>query len=316
MDYIQAIGGLILLIVAGDMLVRGGVSLAQRLGISPMVIGLTIIAFGTSAPELMVGIDAVLKGAPTLALGNVVGSNIANILLVLGVPALIAPIACNAPRIGRNFMIMAAITVLFIMMAQAGSFQWIQGLVLLAILTTFLYYSATRSKLKPEGVDPLEELDGLEDGPDSMPKSIIYTIIGLFGLAAGAEFLVTGSVSIARGLGVSEALIGLTLVAIGTSLPELVTSITAAKRGHSDVAVGNVIGSNIFNLLAIIGFSSLFGEIPVTENFKKVDLWVMLVSVIALAPFCALKTRVKKTAGIFMLVGYAAYILYLAQSVL
>ncbi|WND01633.1 calcium/sodium antiporter [Temperatibacter marinus] len=314
MDYVQAIAGLVVLIIAGDILVRGGVSLARRYDISPMVIGLTIIAFGTSAPELMVGIDAVLNDAAGLALGNVVGSNIANVLLVIGVPALIAPIACNAPRLGRNYFIMAAVTLIFIMMAQTGNFKWPQGMILLALLATFLYYSATRSKQCSESIDPLTEIDGLEDEPDSVTKASFFTIIGLIGLAFGADLLVTGSVSIARELDVSEEVIGLTMVAIGTSLPELVTSVTAALRGHSDVAVGNVIGSNIFNLLAIIGVSSLFGEIPVSNNAKQVDLWVMLASVIALAPFIALKTKVKKTAGIMMLFGYTAYIFHLAQS--
>lgn len=339
MDYIQAIAGLVILIITGDMLVRGGVSMARRLGISPMVIGLTIIAFGTSAPELVVGIDAVLNGAPTLALGNVVGSNIANILLVIGLPALIAPIACNAPRVGRNFMIMAAVSFIFVMMAQNTSFAWPQGLVLLTMLSAFLYYSATRCRqsVAIEGVgdcsgtetdstaktkegetcesEDFSDIEAIEGKPDSMTKAAIYTVIGLIGLTLGADLLVKGAVSIAQGLAIDEAIIGLTLVALGTSLPELVTSVTAAIRGHSDVAVGNVIGSNIFNLLAIIGVSSLFGEIPVLQQFKQVDLWVMLATVIAVAPFIALKTKIRKKTGILMLLGYGAYIFYLAQTV-
>lgn len=320
MDYLQAISGLVLLIITGDLLVRGSVSLAQRMGVSPMVIGLTIIAFGTSAPELVVAIDAVITGAPSLALGNVVGSNIANVLLVLGVPALVAPILCNTPRLGRNFSIMAAVTVIYTIIALLGDFTWMEGILLLIMLMGFLYYSATRSKsptVEISSTTPSDDTENNQDEePDSTPKAIIFTLVGLAGLAFGADLLVQGAVQIASNLGVSEAIIGLTLVAIGTSLPELVTTITAAARGHSDVAIGNVIGSNIFNLLAITGISSLFGTIPVPDSFRALDLWVMLASVIILIPFIAFRMNIARVAGLVMLGGYIGYMTYIAQKAL
>jgi len=314
MAYIYIIAGLVVLLFAGDFLVRGAVSLAQRFGVPTLVIGLTIIAFGTSAPELVVGVDAVLSGAPTLALGNVVGSNIANILLVIGIPAFIAPMTCNAPRMGRNLMIMLGASGVFIFMASSGTITASHGLILLILLACFLLYSGLRGKKDQttEGVDL--DFDEIEDKPDSYGKAVFFVIAGLVGLTIGAELLVGGSVTVARSWGVSEAVIGLSLVAIGTSLPELVTAVVAAVRGHCDVAVGNVIGSNIFNLLGIVGVSSLFGNIPVPPSFLEVDLWIMLGASLLLLPYRHLKSNVGKISGGAMLLFYIVYMYYLTSS--
>ncbi|MEX0300279.1 MAG: calcium/sodium antiporter [Kordiimonas sp.] len=314
MAYLQVVAGLVLLVFAGDFLVRGAVSIAQRAGVSKLVIGLTIVAFGTSAPELVVGIDAVLKNAPTLALGNVVGSNIANILLVLGVPALIAPMACSAPRLGRNLMIMLAGSALFVGLAHGGQFAWPQGLILLTFLTLFLVYSGMRAKAVPGGENEIDGLDEIQEEPDNYGLSVILIIGGLAGLAIGADMLVVGSVDIARGFGVSEAVIGLTLVAIGTSLPELATALVASVRGHCDVAVGNVVGSNIFNILGIMGVTSLVGTVPVPNSFLEVDLWVMIGSSALLIPYCHLRSKVGKFSGVILIGLYASYMFYLSQS--
>jgi cation:H+ antiporter len=315
MAYVQVVAGLVLLVFAGDYLVRGSVSLARRAGISKLVIGLTIVAFGTSAPELVVGIDAVLKDAPTLALGNVVGSNIANVLLVVGLPAMIAPMKCCAPRLGRNLMIMIAASIIFIAMAFEGAFHWQQGVIMLTLLLLFLLYSAMRRKQCPkEAAAEMEEMEELNQKPDGYPLATAMVFFGLAGLIFGADMLVIGSVEIARNFGVSEAVIGLTLVALGTSLPELMTALMAAIRGHCDVAVGNVIGSNIFNTLGIIGVSSLVGEIPVPESFLRVDLWVMLGAALLLVPFTRLRSQVGKMSGFAMFSLYIGYIVYLAQS--
>jgi len=311
MSYIQVVAGLVLLVFAGDFLVRGAVSMAQRAGISKLVIGLTIVAFGTSAPELVVGIDAVLKGAPTLALGNVVGSNIANILLVLGIPALIAPVACTAHRLGRNLMLMIAASVLFIGLAYSGEFAWRQGIVLLIFLSLFLIYSGMRAKTMPCG---MEDSCGLEETPDTYGLSALFILGGLLGLAIGADLLVIGSVDIARSFGVPEAVIGLTLVALGTSLPELATGLVAAVRGHCDVAVGNVIGSNLFNILGIMGITSLVGTVPVPPSFLQVDMWVMLGSSMLLIPYCQLRAKVGKISGVILIGLYGAYMFYVSQS--
>jgi len=314
MAYIQVVAGLVLLVFAGDFLVRGAVSLAQRAGISTLIIGLTVVAFGTSAPELVVGIDAVLTGAPTLALGNVVGSNIANVLLVVGLPALIAPMTCTAPRLGRNLMIMLVATALFIGLAHSGSMGHQEGIILLAFLALFLTYSGLRAKTATCGGAVCDEESDIPDTPDSYMLAGALVVGGLLGLGIGADLLVKGAVKIAVSYGVSEAVIGLTLVALGTSLPELVTALVAAVRGHCDVAVGNVIGSNIFNLLGIMGVTSMVGNVPVPESFLQVDLWVMLVSSMLLIPFCTMRSRVGKGAGATMIALYIGYIVYLAHN--
>lgn len=314
MAYIQVVAGLVLLVFAGDFLVRGAVSLAQRAGISKLIIGLTIVAFGTSAPELVVGIDAVLEGAPTLAIGNVVGSNIANVLLVVGLPAIIAPMTCDAPRIGRNLMIMLVATALFIGLAYTGSFGFREGLILAIFLILFLVYSGLRAKSLDSDLEPVEEIEGFQEKPDSYGLASLLVVGGLIGLAFGADLLVVGSVDIAKSFGVSEAVIGLTLVALGTSLPELVTALVAAVRGHCDVAVGNVIGSNLFNLLGIMGITSMVGVVPVPDSFLEVDLWVMLGASMLLIPFCRLRSKVGKLSGVAMVSMYVAYMVYLAHA--
>lgn len=314
MAYLEVIAGIILLVVAGDFLVRGAVSVAHRAGVSALVIGLTIVSIGTSAPELVVGVDAVLKGSPTLALGNVVGSNIANSLLVVGLPALIAPMSCDAPRLGRNLIFMLAATALFMLLSLDGHYDWSNGLLLLGMLVMFLVYSGRRAQRCPSEVEGMDEITAIEQNPISKRKSWIMVLGGMAGLALGADLLVVGSIELARAYGISEALIGLTLIALGTSLPELVTSIIAAVRGHCDVAVGNVIGSNIFNLLGIVGVSSIVGDIPVPKSFLQIDLWVMLGASLLLVPFVRLRSQIGKLAGFVMVALYAGYIIHLANS--
>lgn len=316
MAYFEVLAGLVILVIAGDFLVRGAVALAKHMGISTFVIGLTIVAFGTSAPELVVAIDAVLIGSPALAIGNVVGSNIANVLLVIGIPALIYPINCAGPRLTKNLMIMLAATLLFIFMGMAtqGVFSTAQGIIFLAFLTLFLVYSALRAKAHPEQIVPVDEFDGIPLKEAGYGLSFTMIIGGMVGLVYGAEMLVDGAVVVAREWGINEEVIGLTLVAIGTSLPELVTALMAAIRRHHDVAVGNVIGSNLFNLLAVIGAATLFGDIPVPESFMKVDLWVMLAASIALLPYCHFKQNIGRFSGIGFLVAYGIYMVYLAQA--
>ena len=318
MAYLQVVAGLVLLVVAGDYLVRGSVSLAMRAGISKLIIGLTIVAFGTSAPEMVVGVDAVLKGAPTLAIGNIVGSNIANALLVVGLPAIIAPMTCGATKIGRNLAFMILSTLLFIYFAYDGMFDWSDGVMLLIGLGIFLMFSVMGRKACPKEaaahLAEMEEMEELDRKPDSYRTALFCVFGGLIGLAVGADLLVVSSVEIARHYGISEAVIGLTLVALGTSLPELMTSIMAAYRGQCDVAVGNVIGSNIFNILAIMGISTMFGDIPVPDSFLRVDLWVMLGSSLLLIPFVRMRSQVGKASGFVMVGLYVAYIVYLAHS--
>lgn len=302
-DLLLAGLGLILLVVAGDALVRGAVNLALRLGIPPLVVGLTVVAFGTSAPELLVSIQAVLRDAPGIALGNVVGSNIANILLVLGLPALISVIHSSQTDTRESYVTMLLASALFIGLAFVGVLTWWSGLVLLAGLGLMLWQSYRSAMAHRAGA---ADVEGAVLGMAGW-KIAALLVAGLIGLPIGADLLVDASVNIARDLGISETVIGLTLVAVGTSLPELATSVIAAIRRSADVALGNVIGSNLFNLLGIIGVTSLVAPVPVAPEFLSYDLWVMLGTALLLAPFVLFGRDIGRGTGVLFVALYVAY---------
>ncbi|MDZ4094543.1 MAG: calcium/sodium antiporter [Paracoccaceae bacterium] len=304
MDFLYVAGGLVLLVFAGDALVRGAVNLSLRLGIPALVVGLTVVAFGTSAPELLVSVRAVLDGAPGLALGNVVGSNIANILLVLGIPAMISVIHSSQLDLNRSYLTMLAATVLFIAVALMGPIGPVHGLILLAGLAAMLFDNFRTARAHRAEAEP--ELEGV-DPSMRWWKICAFLGAGLIGLPLGADFLVRGAVNIARDQGISEAVIGLTLVAVGTSLPELATSVVAAFKKQADVAMGNVIGSNVFNLLGIIGISGLIGDLPVPEQMLRSDLWVMLAVTLLLVPFILMRHFITRTVGIGFVAIYGIY---------
>lgn len=309
MDFLLAGLGLVILLLAGDALVRGAVNTSLRLGVPALIVSLTIVSFGTSAPELLIAISAIDEGAPGLALGNVVGSNTANILLVLGAPALIAGLDTSDCDTRKSYVMMLVASVLFIALAFTGTFTWLHGLILLAALAVVLTDQA-RDALRHRREAPDEEED-VEGADPEMPwwKIAVFLLLGLAGLPLGAEILVDSATDIAREFGVSDTVIGLTLVAIGTSLPELATTVMAALRRQADVALGNVIGSNVFNLLGIIGVASLFGSIPVDRQFLTQDLWVMLGASILIAPFVfSNKLNMTKRWGIALTGAYAAYL--------
>ncbi|QDG76488.1 calcium/sodium antiporter [Labrenzia sp. PHM005] len=322
-DYISLAGGLVVLIIAGDVLVRGAVGIAQRLGIPNLVIGLTIVAFGTSAPELVISLKAALKDAGGIAIGNVVGSNIANVLLVLGMPALIAATPCGEQGATRTAVFMVAVTLVFIALCFYSPIGLWAGLLLLALLAVFLAGSTIaarrhRRDLKAAanaaGADVAtdsfdeDELEDVDDVPDSVWIAIIYIVLGLVGLPLGAHFTITGATTIATAWGVSEAVIGLTVIALGTSLPELATTVMAAIRQHGGVAIGNVIGSNIFNLLAIIGITAVVVPIDVPQEVLKLDVWVMLACAVLLTALAGFKICLGKISGFVMTAAYALYI--------
>ncbi|TDI62166.1 MAG: calcium/sodium antiporter [Alphaproteobacteria bacterium] len=310
MDYAIAALGLAMLVGGGELLVRGSIALALRLNVTPWVIGLTVVAFGTSAPELVVSLDAALiKDTPQLALGNVVGSNIANVLLVLGVPALIVGMSCTASALSRDTLIMVGGTILFIVLCMFGALGFWSGVILFAVLIVHMTHAARSARANPEMVDEeMEELDADTLAKLTLAKSLTLVAIGFVGLCIGAHLLVVGAIDVARSLGISEAAIGLTMVAIGTSLPELSTSIVAALRKHCDVAIGNVIGSNLFNLLGIMGITSMITVIPVPESFLTIDLWVMLGTALMLIPIGVFNAPINRMTGIIFLTAYASYI--------
>ncbi|MCA2013868.1 calcium/sodium antiporter [Cereibacter sphaeroides] len=304
LDIVMVVAGLVLLVLAGDALVKGAVNLSLRLGVPALIVGLTVVAFGTSAPELLVSVDAILDGAPALALGNVVGSNIANILLVLGIPALIAAVPVSRSLM-HDFGIMMAASALFIALAWLGPITWWHGLILLAGLGAMLWNSYARAQAHRKSDEA--ELEGAEDGISGL-KIGLYLLGGIIGLPLGANLLVQGATDIALVLGVSEAVIGLTLVAVGTSLPELATTVAAALRREAGVAMGNVIGSNIFNLLGIIGIASLVGPIPVPETMLHLDLWLMLGASALLGLFVATGRSIGKISGVILILAYVVYV--------
>ncbi len=309
MAWISVCIGLVVLLLAGDSLVKGAVNLSLRLGIPALIVSLTIVAFGTSAPELLIAIKAVLDGASGIAIGNVVGSNTANVLLVLGVPAILATLKTSECDTRKSYLFMIVASVVFTAIAMTGTFTWVKGLVLLALLAVMLGDQMLEALRHNKSNDTSIE-DDLEGVDPDMPwwKIILFLILGLIGLPLGADLLVDGSSTIARSFGVSEAVIGLTLVALGTSLPELATTVMAALRNQADVALGSVIGSNMFNLLAIIGIASLVGDIDVAQSILGFDIWVMLGASLLLGVFVFTKINITKIWGILFSALYAGYI--------
>ena len=309
MEFLFAGIGLVILLLAGDLLVRGAVNTSLRLGVPALIVSLTVVAFGTSAPELIISIQAIDDGAPGLALGNVVGSNTANVLLVLGLPALIAGLATSFCDTTKSYLAMMAATLLFILGAFLGPITWMHGLVFLAVLALILGDQAHEALAHRRASS--RETEDLEGVDPSMRwwKISLFMVLGLIGLPLGADILVDSSLVIAGRYGVSDSVIGLTLVALGTSLPELATTVMAAIRRQADVALGNVIGSNLFNLLGIIGIASLFGAIPVAPAFLRFDLWVMLGASVILAPFVFSRTlNMTRGWGLLLTALYLIYI--------
>lgn len=314
MEYLALLGGLFLLLFAGDLLVRGAVALANELDIPPLLIGLTIVAFGTSAPELLIGIQSALAGLPDIALGNAVGSNIANVLLVLGIPAMIYPICCNQPAIRRNTLFMILVSLFFVYLAFQGVLTFWMGASLFFLVIVFLGYAWYRAVTTNGAVDQLAELDEIEGVPQENWKVAAFIIIGLIGLPAGAHFTVQAADAIARAWQVPDAVIGLTIVAFGTSLPELATTVMAAIRRHEGLAVGNVIGSNIFNILAVMGVTAMVADIPVPDQFLMFDLWVMVGSSALLLPFVLTRSKIGRVSGAGFTLAYVLYIYALATN--
>ena len=310
--------GLLALIAGAEALVRGASRMAMSLGISPLVIGLTVVAFGTSAPEVAVSVGAALEGNPDLAVGNVVGSNIANVLLILGMSALIAPLAVSEQIIRQEVPIMIGISALLVAFAANGALgQAEAGLLLLlaGVYTVFLIVQARRgsAKAQQEAMHELPEAAGW----DASPVAQALLVLGGLGLLVlGADWLVGAATHFARAFGVSDLVIGLTIVAVGTSMPELATSIMAAIRGERDIAVGNVVGSNIFNILGCLGLAGLVSPsgLPVPDAARAFDLWVMLAVAFACLPVFLTGREIARWEGVIFLGYYIAYAAFLVLS--
>lgn len=311
-DVISVIAGLVLLFLGGEGLVRGAVAVAEKFGLSKLIIGLTIVAFGTSAPELLVAIDAALSDTPEIAIGNVVGSNIANVLLILGLAVVIAPIATWRRTAMRDAMFAGLVALVLYGLVQGDMITRVQGIILLVVLFAYLavtYWLERRDKSSGTFEEETTEFEDIAFSRPWLPPVLI--LVGIGALVWGADLLVSGAVSIAREVGVSDAVIGLSLVAIGTSLPELATAVVAAYRRHADVVLGNVIGSNIFNILAILGVTVVIQPIAVAERFRDIDTLVMVGAGVLLALMLVFLRRIGRLAGFGMLVAYVAYMVVL-----
>lgn len=318
MDYILLAGGLVLLAVGGDVLVRGAAAAASKLGVSPMLIGLVLVGFGTSLPEMTTSVQAALAGSPGIAAGNVVGSNIANILLILGVAALIRSIPVSADALRRDGGFLAATQVLaaiLILMTPVGR---VSGGILVAAVLAYVGLSYWLDRRRTSAAAKLHaaEAESVPDVPGGLVAAIALFVLGLTGIVFGAKLLVDGAVNIARDLGISETVIGLSIVAVGTSLPELAASISAALKRQGDIALGNIIGSNIFNVTAILGVTALVRPVAVPDIILRVDLWVMLGAAAALLAFAWTGRRIQRWEGGVLIALYAAYTAWLVGSAL
>lgn len=308
---LQFIGGFVLLLFGAEYLVRGAVSLARRLNVSKMVIGMTIVAYGTTSPELVVSLQAAIDGLPGISVGNVVGSNIANILLILGTSAAIFPIVLQPRALYRDASVMMGTALLFTALALSGTIERWQGVLMVAALIAFSLYafwSERRSGKRDDAGDLAEELaEQFSEAPQPIWLALVSVLGGIAAVVVGAKLLVVAAVETARFLGVGEEVIGLTIVAVGTSLPELATAVVAAFRRHSEVAVGNIVGANIYNLLAIMGLVAAVSPIPVPPQILVFDLWFMIGVTTVFLAILILWKGLPRWAGLLFLAAFASY---------
>lgn len=303
-------GGCVYLLVGGDFLVRGALAVSSRTRLNPVIVGLTVVAIGTSAPELIVSLHSALTGHPGIAIGNVVGSNIANALLVLGAPALVYPIAASGRLLKHHALFMVAVTVCFVVMCFSGTIDRLDGIILLTVLAGGVVLTLKGSVSMP-GID-IEDAENQLDQTLGLPRKwhsiTALVVLGCIFLPVGAELAVEGAVHVAQRLGVSEAAIGSTIVALGTSLPELSSTLVAAYRKSLDLALGNVVGSNVLNLLAILGLTAVVVDIPVPALYPTRDVWVLLASTLLLSAYIWSRQSIGRKSGAMFCMFYLGYL--------
>ncbi|WP_404403148.1 calcium/sodium antiporter [Pelagibacterium halotolerans] len=315
MVYVFLTLGLVLLVAGGESFVRGSVAIARRLGMSPLLIGLTLMGFGTSLPEMLTSVQAALDGAPGIAMGNVVGSNIANILLILGIAAIVYPVHVDRGVLRRDGGVLIVSAIVTLIIVVTGSLGRIAGFVLVGLLAAYVVRSYLVEH-QSRAVREAEAEIAQTAAKGGVLVSLLLTLAGLGLTLLGARFLVSSAIELATALGISETIIGLTVVAVGTSLPELVTSVIAALRKHTDLALGNIIGSNIFNTFAILGITALVKPIPVPPEILHLDIWVMLAATVGLIAFAYTANRIERWEGAVFLIAYAGYIGWLGAGAL
>lgn len=300
--------GLIVIIVGGDYLVRGASSIALRLHLSPLVVGLTIVAFGTSAPELLISIQSALKGSPDIAMGNVVGSNICNLALVLGLAAVINPVKVQSNSIRIDWPMTMGSAILLYLVVRDGYLVGYEGFIFVLIIIGYLFFIIRLSRKNLKAAENAINKDEIPDIPaKQIWKDTVFIIIGCISLYFGSEWFVNSAKELALNLGVEERVVGLTIVALGTSLPELVTAAVASYKGHTDLALGNLMGSNIFNILSILGITSMVREIPIHIEILNKDIFWMLLVTLMILPLMIIRREVGRIDGFILLIVYAVY---------
>lgn len=312
MTALQLAIGVALLMVGSEVLVRGSVVAAKRLGVSPLLIGLTLVGFGTSAPELVVSLEAAIVGAPALAVGNIVGASIANILLILGSAAILLPLKLAGPILVRDGPVLAGACIAMVILSQSGAISRPAGILLLVLFAVYVVYTYRTERVSDQGLPSTHEVPARELALfRSLPlsASLALALSGLGSVVLGAFLLLNGALQVARDLGVSEAVIGLTLVSVGTVLPELTTSIVASVRRHDDVAIGNVFGGVIFNLLGIGGITAIVAPLPIPPEIARFDIWVLTAAVILLLVFVRSGGQLGRREGWVLFIGYGLYLL-------
>jgi cation:H+ antiporter len=312
---ILLVAGLVLLVFSADWLVKGAAKIAAAVGISPLVVGLTVVAFGTSAPELAVSVMSAFEGKAELAVGNVVGSNIFNILVILGISALIIPLVVNQQLIRFDVPVMIALSFLLYGLSFDGAIGRADGILLFALAISYTVFLIRQSK-KESNAKVLTEYEqeyGKEPGKPEWLKNLSLIVVGIGGLVLGSKWLVDGAVEIATHFGVSELIIGLTIVSVGTSLPEVATSVVAALKGERDIAVGNVVGSNIFNIVVVLGLASIIAPngIAVPKEALAFDIPVMIAVALAALPIFFIGYKIGRLGATFFLIFYGAYLAHL-----
>lgn len=310
MNVLLLLVGTALLATGGEVLVRGALAGARRLGVSPLLIGLVVVGFGTSTPELVVSVDAALRASPDIAVGNVVGSNVANVLLILGVCAVIAPLTARALAVRRDALAVVAASVLLIGLAHGRVLGRLDAVILLAALVAYVVwaYVSERHVVQRDGAATIPRPTDGVTGVSSPLWISLQLGLGLAALIGGARMLVAGAVGVAAAIGVPEAVVGLSVVAVGTSLPELAVSIVATMRRHTDIAVGNVLGSNVFNVLGILGVSALSQPLAIAARIVQFDLWVMLAAAMLTTVLLLTGRRLSRREGGVLLLAYVAYV--------
>lgn len=310
MDMLWLILGLTVLIFSGDYLVKGAVGIAEKFNISPLVIGMTVVSFGTSAPELFVSVKAALIGSPDLAIGNVIGSNIANIALVLSVTVLIFPIIVERNSKFIDWPMMMFSSILFYVFSLDNIITRVEGVILFTLLIIFILFLIRNSRRTNLDLD--DDIDGT---PSNFPLTLLFLFGGLVGLKFGADWLLDGAIGLAKSFGMTEKVIGVTIVAFGTSVPELVASGVAAYRKQTDISIGNLVGSNIFNIMVVIGITAIIKPINVAESAMNFDMFWMLGISLALYPMMFIGKKMGRVHGIILLSAYLTYIVLCLQSI-